>query len=104
MRQLPGVSVTLVASRHLRPALEGRERVELGLPHSATLVDVLETLFQMYPKLGRFLASERRPLRCALQLMVDERSGRALAEGNGMQEGDRVYLSAPAPRVKPDRD
>jgi hypothetical protein len=100
MRSISGVNVTLWASRNLRPALEGRDRIELGLPRSATLGDALETLFNLYPKLGRFLASERRPLRCALQLMVDEQSGRALAAGTTLREGDRVYLSAPAPRVQ----
>lgn len=97
---MAGVNVTLLASRNLRPALEGRERIELGLPRSATLADVLETLFNLYPKLGRFLASERRTARSALQLMVDERSGRALAAGITLKEGDRVYLSAPAPRAR----
>jgi hypothetical protein len=95
-----GVNVTLLASRNLVPALEGRDRIELGVPQSATLVDVLETLFTLYPKLGRFLASERRPLRSALQLMVDERSGQALLSGGRLREGDRLYLSAPAPRVR----
>lgn len=97
---MPGVNVTLLASRNLRPALEGRERIDLGVPRSATLADVLETLFNLYPKLGRFLASERRPARSALQLMVDERSGKALAEGVSLREGDRLYLSAPAPKAR----
>jgi hypothetical protein len=92
--------VTLLASRNLRHALEGRDRIELGLPRSATLMDVLETLFHLYPKLGRFLANERRNARSAVQLMMDERSGRALASGTTLREGDRVYLSAPGPKAR----
>jgi hypothetical protein len=48
--------------RALQAACEGRSHIELGMPSSSDLADILHTLMSLYPGLRAFVASERRPL------------------------------------------
>lgn len=86
------MNVTLMISPTLRPAVDGRESIELGVPRSANVGDVLETLLTLYPKLARFLASERRgSVISGIHLMV--RGGHP----DKLHEGERLYLTAARP-------
>lgn len=49
--------------RLLQPACEGRTRVELGVPPTSSVGDVVQTLIALYPGLRAFVANEKRPLR-----------------------------------------
>ncbi|MFN0064519.1 MAG: hypothetical protein ACKVPX_18605 [Myxococcaceae bacterium] len=84
--------MTLMVSRTLRLAVDGRDSIELGVPRAATVGDVLETLLNLYPKLGRFLASEKKNSGAAgLHLMVRG------AHKEPLREGERLYLTAARP-------
>ena len=89
-------TVTVVAPEALRQALEGRQQVQLGVPASATLGDVLETLLSLYPRLRRFLSTERRVSPLWLHLATNEHAMRELARGgSGLFDGQRLYLFCP---------
>ena len=47
----------------LQPACEGRAQIELGVPPTSSVGDVVQTLMALYPGLRAFVASEKRPVR-----------------------------------------
>lgn len=57
------MNVTVMIPRMLQPACEGRARVELGVPPTSSVGDVVQTLMALYPGLRAFVANEKRPLR-----------------------------------------
>ena len=57
------MNVTVMIPRLLQPACEGRTRVELGVPPTSSVGDVVQTLMALYPGLRAFVANEKRPLR-----------------------------------------
>ena len=57
------MNVTVMIPRPLQPACEGRARIELGVPPSSTVADVVQTLMALYPGLRAFVANEKRPLK-----------------------------------------
>jgi hypothetical protein len=67
-------------------AVEGRRKLELGVPPSADLGDVVHSLMALYPKLAAHVPSDRRPIRQHLSLYL---SGR-------LHEGQTIYLFASA--------
>ena len=57
------MNVTVMIPRPLQAACEGRGRIELGVPPSSSVGDVVQTLMALYPGLRAFVANEKRPLR-----------------------------------------
>jgi hypothetical protein len=94
------VNVTVWVPRALGTAVEGRQRLELGLPPSADLTDVLQSLLALYPKLAGHLASDRTAApEAQLGLMTGGAAGRALsAPLPKLREGQAVYLVAGSTR------
>lgn len=82
----------------MRSAVDGRGQLELGVPLTADLGDVLQTLFTLYPKLRAHVPSEKRPVRQHLNIFLSEQGSRDLAaRRKGMREGQVVYVFASAP-------
>ena len=57
------MNVTVMIPRPLQAACEGRARIELGVPPSSSVGDVVQTLMALYPGLRAFVANEKRPSR-----------------------------------------
>ncbi len=57
------MNVTVMIPRGLQAACEGRARIELGVPPTSTVGDVVQTLMALYPGLRAFVANEKRPMR-----------------------------------------
>jgi hypothetical protein len=57
------VNVTVIIPRTLQGACEGRARIELGVPPSSDLADIIQTLMSLYPGLRAFVANEKRPMK-----------------------------------------
>ncbi|MBE2251167.1 MAG: hypothetical protein IAE78_16625 [Myxococcus sp.] len=55
------MNVTVIIPRSLQSACEGRAKIELGVPPTSDIADVLHTLMALYPGLKAFVANERRP-------------------------------------------
>ena len=57
------MNVTIISPRTLQAACEGRAKIELGVPPSSDLADIITTLMSLYPGLKAFVANEKRPLK-----------------------------------------
>jgi hypothetical protein len=57
------MNVTIIIPRTLQAACEGRAKIELGVPPSSDLADIITTLMSLYPGLKAFVANEKRPLK-----------------------------------------
>ncbi|MFT3841780.1 MAG: hypothetical protein QM723_32620 [Myxococcaceae bacterium] len=57
------MNVTVIIPRALQAACEGRSRIELGVPPTSDVGDVVQTLISLYPGLKAYVASEKRPLK-----------------------------------------
>jgi hypothetical protein len=57
------MNVTVIIPRLLQVACEGRAKIELGVPPTSDVADVLQTLMSLYPGLRAFVANERRPMK-----------------------------------------
>jgi len=87
--------VTVVVPASLRSIFEGRTEVRLGVPATAGVADVLETLLRLYPRLHGQLASDRDGARRHMHLAVGEATSAQLAAGQGgLAAGQRLYLFA----------
>lgn len=96
------LNVTVVVPPTLRGAMEGRKQVQLGVPPSADVGDVLETLLRLYPKLHHHVANDRKVVASTLTLFLGEQGALDLASRRtGLREGTRLYLSAGLPRPRP---
>jgi len=69
------MNVTVIIPRLLQAACEGRSKIELGVPPTSDVADVLQTLLSLYPGLKAFVANERRPMK---QHFAVAQSGRKL--------------------------
>ena len=79
----------------LRAAVEGRRTLELGVPPSADLGDVVQTLMALYPKLAAHLPSDRKQNRAQLNIFLSEQASSELARHrSGLREGQVLYLFA----------
>jgi hypothetical protein len=85
------MNVTVLVPKSLRPALDGKRRVELGVPAGSGVGEVLQTLLTLYPKLSRVFATERAPGRQGLTAFFEEATTR-----QGLRQHARVWLFAPA--------
>ncbi len=103
------MNVQVMMPESLRAAVEGRFRVELGVPPTADVADVVQTLVLLYPKLTAHLPSERRPVRQHLNIFQSEQATEELAQRRGpLREGQVIYLAAscqgaPLPVPRPTR-
>ncbi len=57
------VNITVIIPKALQAACEGRAKIELGVPPTSDLADVIQTLMTLYPGLRAFVANEKRPMR-----------------------------------------
>lgn len=80
------MNVTVLIPRSLQRACDGRQAIELGVPPSADLPDILQTLLSLYPRLMDFVADESR---------FDRPHFRAVLTGQ------KVLLFALSPRSAP---
>jgi hypothetical protein len=85
------MNVTVMVPPALASAVEGRHRLELGIPPSSTVGDVLETLFKLYPKLAQHVANERKAEHQQMNLLL-------LLNKAGLREGQTLYLFASLPK------
>lgn len=56
--------------------MEGRRKLSLGLPPSADMGDVVQTLLTLYPKLRAHVSHDRKTQRMQLGVMSDTRMRR----------------------------
>jgi len=85
------VNVTVLVPSTLRSAVDGKHKLDLGVPAGAGVGEVLQTLLTLYPKLRSAMASEMRLRRQQLTVVFEPRSA-----GRGSREGIRVWLFAAA--------
>ncbi|HTS82198.1 MAG TPA: hypothetical protein VMH40_16460 [Myxococcaceae bacterium] len=90
------MNVTVLVPTTLRSAVDGKQKLDLGVPAGAGVGEVLQTLLTLYPKLRTAVASETRPRRQQLTVVVEPRSGR-----RGPRDGLRVWLFAPPGSFEP---
>ena len=57
------MDITVVIPRTLQAACEGRAKVELAVPPTSSVGDVVQTLMSLYPGLRAFVANEKRPMK-----------------------------------------
>ncbi|HLM44836.1 MAG TPA: hypothetical protein VK458_13265 [Myxococcaceae bacterium] len=90
------LDITVVVAPSLRAAFEGRLVVTLGVPASANMGDVLESLLRLYPRTQALLAGDKGvPGGRYLHVALDEYSTRELAQGRpGLAAGHKVFLFA----------
>ena len=89
------MNVTVMVPLTLKGAVDGRGRLDLGVPPFADLGDVLESLFRLYPKLALHMASEKRSARATLNLFVSEQMLKDFDRRRfALREGQMLYLSA----------
>ena len=91
------MNVTVLVPSTLRSAVDGKHKLDLGVPAGAGVGEVLQTLLTLYPKLRAAMANETRPRRQQLTVVVEPRSAR------GSREGVRVWLFAAAGSTEPAR-
>src|SRR5687768_13485632 len=88
------MNVTVMVPNSLRTAVEGRRRLELGVPSSADVGDVLQTLFKLYPKLASHLPNERKPVRQHLNAFLASGPVRDAGGRRTGRDGLTLYLFA----------
>jgi hypothetical protein len=57
------MNITVIIPKTLQAACEGRAKIELGVPPTSDVADIITTLMALYPGLKAFVANEKRPLR-----------------------------------------
>ena len=85
------MNVTVLVPSTLRAAVDGKHKLDLGVPAGAGVGEVLQTLLTLYPKLRSAMASETRLRRQQLTVVFEARPGL-----RGQRESVRVWLFAPA--------
>ena len=83
------MNVTVLVPSTLRSAVDGKHKLDLGVPAGAGVGDVLQTLLTLYPKLRSAMASDTRLRKQQLTVVVEQRS-----VARGLREGVRVWLFA----------
>ena len=83
------MNVTVLVPPTLRAAVDGKHKLDLGVPAGAGVGEVLQTLLTLYPKLRGAMASDTRPRRQQLTVVFESRPPL-----RGAREGVRVWLFA----------
>jgi hypothetical protein len=88
--------ITVVVAPPLRNAFEGRSQVSLGLPSTADLGDVVETLLRLYPRTRSLLAGDGGvPGGRYMHLVLDGSSVQEPAQARGaLAAGHKVFIFA----------
>jgi hypothetical protein len=85
--------------RVLRAAFDGRIKINLGLPATADVGDLLETLFQLYPKVKQHVASDHLGNQGQhLNVYLSEAGSKDISWRARLREGQTLYLSVPPAR------
>ena len=93
------MNVTIRIPPSLRTAVDGREVLNLGLPPTADVGDLVDTLLSLYPKLRAFMAGETKKDQTAISLFLSEPALKDLASRRkGLREGQVIYLVGGIPR------
>jgi hypothetical protein len=90
------VNVTVLVPSTLRAAVDGKHKLDLGVPAGAGVGEVLQTLLTLYPKLRGAMANETRPRRQQLTVVFEPRPPM-----RGSREGVRVWLFAAPGSTEP---
>jgi molybdopterin converting factor small subunit len=90
------VNVTVLVPSTLRAAVDGKHKLDLGVPAGSGVGEVLQTLLTLYPKLRSAMANETRPRRQQLTVVVEPRPA-----VRGAREGVRVWLFAAPGSAEP---
>jgi len=90
------VNVTVLVPSTLRSAVDGKQKLDLGVPAGSGVGEVLQTLLTLYPKLRAAMASETRPRRQQMTVVVEP--GSVL---RGARDGVRVWLFAAPGSAEP---
>ena len=89
------MNITVMVPDSLKAAVDGRNKLELGVPASSDIGDVVQTLLALYPKLLRYLPNENNASRQHLNIFVSEHASRELSrKRSGLREGQVLYLFA----------
>jgi hypothetical protein len=90
------LDISVVVAPPLRNAFEGRSVVSLGLPATADLGDVVETLLRLYPRTRSLLAGDRgTPGGRFMHLVVDGSASQEGSQGSGgLAAGHKVFIFA----------
>lgn len=90
------LDITVVVAPPLRSAFDGRARVILGLPETADLGEVVETLLRLYPRTRSLLAGDRGPPGGRyMHLVLDAPSLHEPVPGlAGLSAGHKIFLFA----------
>ncbi|HSP19304.1 MAG TPA: hypothetical protein VLQ79_07315 [Myxococcaceae bacterium] len=83
--------MTVLVPSTLRSAVDGKHKLDLGVPAGAGVGEVLQTLLTLYPKLRSAMASEMRLRRQQLTVVFEPRPA-----GRGNRDAVRVWLFAAA--------
>jgi hypothetical protein len=86
------MNVTVHVPKHFQSACEHRSRLELGFPPAATVGDILDTVFSLYPGLKRFVANDR--IAPSSHLSAAYSSGSHRERATQPQESATLYLFA----------
>ena len=90
------MNVTVLVPSTLRAAVEGKHKLDLGVPAGSGVGEVVQTLLTLYPKLRGAMASETRPRRQQLTVVVESRP-----QLRGARDALRVWLFAAAGPTEP---
>ena len=74
------MNVTVLVPSTLRAAVDGKHKLDLGVPAGAGVGEVLQTLLTLYPKLRAAMANETKPRRQQRQLEPGARLARGRAD------------------------
>jgi hypothetical protein len=88
------VNVTVIVPNALRSAVDGRARINLGLPSKANVGDLLEALFTLYPKLRSHVATEHKTGKQPKHFSLLGAQSQAQKVTIGLHEGQTFYLAA----------
>lgn len=88
--------ITVVVAPTLRSAFEGRSQVSLGLPSSADMGDVVETLLRLYPRTRSLLAGDGgMPGGRYMHLVLDGDAVQPPAQARGsLSAGHKIFIFA----------
>lgn len=90
------MNVTVLVPSTLRSAVDGKHKLDLGVPAGSGVGEVLQTLLTLYPKLRSAMASDTRLRRQQLTVVVEPRSAQ-----RGHRDSVRVWLFAAAGPSEP---
>lgn len=90
------LDITVVVAPPLQSAFDGRSLVTLGLPSTADVGELMETLLRLYPRTRSLLAGDRgTPGGKYMQLVLDAPSLHVPVQSRaGLAAGHKVFLFA----------